>query len=128
MKYNYKILSRVQTEDSFSSSSDRYFLVEDNGEIKRLKIETLEIEFSGETGDEEYPATCNKTFTEIKQALESGRPVIATYGVDVLPLVTKSNFLIRFASRYYDDDQNEISITCQINSYGVVFCKEYSVK
>lgn len=123
MEYNYKNLAKVQLE---KTSSDFNYIIEDNGEIKRLKKETFEINFSGDSGkDSSVPATCDKTFTEVKEAVDNGLDILARHSSGLrLQLVFVSSVSVIFSNSYYDYINNEILYqTCEIAQGSRVNCR-----
>lgn len=122
MEYSYKSLAKVQLENA---SSDFNYIIEDNGEIKRLKREIFEIHFSGDSGkDSSMPASCDKTFEEIKEAINNGLDILAKHSLTVLQLVFVSSVSVIFSNSYYDYINDVILYqTCQIDYGGGVNCR-----
>ena len=123
MEYNYKNLAKVQLE---KTSSDFNYIIEDNGEIKRLKREIFEINFFGDSGkDSSVPATCDKTFTEVKEAIDNGLDILARHSSgSILQLIFFSSVSAIFSSSYYDYINNEILYqTCEIAQGSRVNCR-----
>lgn len=111
--YEYKKLNTVEVEDNFNSNTSKHFIVEDGNSIKRLEAnsvfsEPFVVTLSGTS--EEENASCDKTFAEIKEALNANMNVVFQYE-DIMSVNSKSIYHLLPQYIYINNELFSIFLT-----------------